>query len=407
MIADQTHMQANKIARLLHDVVVFATATYARFAGAIGSFLICAYVLITAASVLIEPEANWDMLPYIAIAAEGTHPGAAALHGYAYGAVKQGVTTPSFEALTKGDVFRQHMSDMPDDFVSLLGMYRVKILYVKALGALLPFMAPVSAIHAISVFSTLAFGLFALLWLRSLQALALAPFAAAVMMMAGFGDAARVGTPDMLCAALFTGAMYAYVRKHEFSSAILFYLAFLARPDNVVFVCLFAVLIFIFKIRAPGVLLAFASSLISYFLISHWAGHPGWWPHLYFSTISQQFNMSGFQPSFSAALYFKAFAKAVYHSLEYNSWVGVVVLASGLWLMTHIAGFTLQMREGVAFAALGLSIAAKFVVFPIHDTRVYFAALIPLLLLVLPSLQAFGRAAFAGAQPISIKGKVI
>ena len=76
----------------------------------------------------------------------------------------------------------------------------------------------------------------------------------------------------------------------------------------------------------------------------------------------------------------------------------------GLWLMTHLAGFHFQLREGVAFAAIALSIFAKFVVFPIHDTRVYFPALIPLLLLVLPSLQAFGQAAFAHAKLQSAKG---
>ncbi len=405
LLAHSPQTDGNMLARFVTSVLALATQTYARHCAAIGAIVLCAYMLLTAASVVVQPEANWDMLPYIAVAGENAHADPAALHAFAYGVVKEGVNASNYRELTTSDAFRLHMSETPDDFVSLLGMYRVKILYTKILESLFPIVSPVTAIYAVSVFSTLAFGAATLLWLRYLKALMLAPFLVGILIMGEFGDAARVGTPDMLCAALLLAGMYAHVRKFEAGSALLLFLAFLARPDNIVFVCLFALLVVTFKLRAPGALIAFAASLVSYFLISNWAGHPGWWPHLYFSTVFQQLNMNGFHPDFSFAIYAKSFAKAAYYSIAFNSWLGVVCLMLGLWLVTHQAGFKVRIREGIAFAALSLSIAAKFMVFPIHDTRVYLPALIPMLLLLLPSVQAFGQAAFAHAKQQVPKGR--
>ncbi len=394
---DHQRSSNNPVMNLAGVVLAFAVASYARFAAIIGALILSAYVVISAASVLIQPQANWDILPYIAVSGEAAHPDAKSLHDFAYGAVRDGVSAANYDALTTGDDFRQHMAAAPEDFVSLLGMYRVKVLYGKVLGALSHVMSPVDAVHAVSIASTLAFGLFTLLWLSALRAMALAPFVVAVMIMTGFGDAARVGTPDMLCAALFLGGMYAYVRKYEALTAALLFLAFLARPDNIIFATLFALCLVAARQRSIGVMAAFVASFVSYFAVSHYAGHPGWWPHLYFSTIHQQLNMTGFHPDFSAAAYLTAFAKSAYLSLEFNSWVGVALLALGLWFVTHHAGFKMAKREGIAFLALSLSLAAKFVVFPIHDTRVYFPALIPLFLILVPVLQAYARAAAANA----------
>jgi hypothetical protein len=399
MPVHSTQSEGNVLTRFVLAVLAFVVSGYVRFAGHIGALILGAYVLISAASVVIQPDENWDMLPYVAMAGESSFGGdAVAVHQFAYDAVKDGVSAADYLALTTGDTYREHMSKSPEDFVSMLGMYRVKILYGIALKALFPILSPVQAVKAISIGSMLAFGLFALLWLRQLRALALGPLVMAAMMLIGVGGAARAGTPDMLSAALMLGGMLAFVQKREMVSAVLLFLAFLARTDNIIFLCLFALLIVVFQVKARGALVAFVASFVAYFLISKWAGHPGWWPHLYFSTVSQELNMNGFDPDFSIAVYARTFAKALFLSLIGESWCGFTILTVGLWLTTHVCGFKLQMREGVAFAALSLSLAAKFVVFPIHDTRVYLPALLPLLMLVMPALLAFGQAAIEKAK---------
>jgi hypothetical protein len=174
---------------------------------------------------------------------------------------------------------------------------------------------------------------------------------------------------------------------------VLVTLAVAVRPDNIVFVMLLAVLLVAYRERSWGVLAGCAASLGAYFGISHWAGHPGWWPHLYFSSVEQQLNMDGFDPAFSAVAYAKAFANAFMRSIGFNTWVGVAVLALAGWFATWRAGFQLDRRAGILFAALVLGVLAKFTVFPIHDTRIYFPNLLPpFLLLMVPFAELSGRA---------------
>ncbi|RUU58171.1 hypothetical protein EOD07_10810, partial [Mesorhizobium sp. M2C.T.Ca.TU.002.02.1.1] len=223
-----------------------------------------------------------------------------------------------------------------------------------------------------------------------------APVAGAILIMADFGDAARASTPDLLCSALFLGGLFAYVRKREAATAVLLFLAFMARPDNIVFLAIFAVLLIAFRERAWGALAGFAASFIAYFAISHWAQHPGWWPHLWFSSIEQHYNMDGFDPPFSVAAYLKAFAASVVRAISVNSWVGVSALALAGWFGLNRAGFRPDRRAGILLAALVLGVLAKFAVFPIHDTRIYFPNLLPPFLLIAAPLMALWAAASRG-----------
>jgi hypothetical protein len=384
--------------RLAGSVVVLGTDVYARFAAQIGAIVLALYVALVAAAVVVVPDANWDMLPYIAAAEEANLADPAALHAHAYEAVRAGVTEGEFAALTTGEGYRVRMAQDPVAFQSMLPMYRVKLLYVEALSVLSNVMQPVAAIRAISVFSTLLFGLVALLWLRSEKALALAPALVATLIVAGFADAARAGAPDMLTSVLMLAGLYAHTRRQEALTAALLFLAFLARPDNIAFLGVFAVLIVLFRQWSWGALAAFAASLAAYVPISHWAGHPGWWPHFWFTNVEPQLTMENFEPAFSIALYLKAFVAGVIKALIRDSWIGVGLLALVGWFVTDRLGLRLDRRAAVLFAALVLGVAAKFVLFPIPDTRVYFPNLIPpFLLLAVPLTVLFSaRAAERG-----------
>ncbi|RWF79602.1 MAG: hypothetical protein EOS26_01170 [Mesorhizobium sp.] len=376
-------VSTNLLDRVTEAGLAWGEGTYARLAAPVGAAAFALYIVLIAVTTWFIPDANWDMLPYLAIAEEGSYPDVQALHDYAYGTVRDGVSAGEYKTLTDDSGgFRSHMAGNATDFHSLLGMYRIKFLYAEILSTMSSVMSPVEAMRVISVLSVLLFGAIALLWLRSEGALALAPVAGAVLIMAEFGDAARANTPDLLCSALFLGGLFAYVRGREVATAILLFLAFMARPDNIVFLAIFAALLAAFRQKGWGALTGFAASLVAYFAISHWAQHPGWWPHLWFSSVEQHYNMDGFDPPFSAVVYPRALAASLVRAVSLNSWVGVSVLALAGWYATSRTGFKLDRRAGILFAALVLGALAKFTVFPIHDTRIYFPYLIPPFLLL-------------------------
>ena len=394
----------NPLDRLTGAGLAWGEGTYARLAAPIGATAFALYILLTAFTAWVLPDANWDMLPYLAVAEEGTYPDPQALHDYAYGTVKAGVSAGDYAALIDdGGGFRSHMTSNAADFHSLLGMYRIKFLYAEILSTLSSVMSPVEAMRIVSVFSVLLFGAITLLWLRSERALALAPVIGAVLIMADFGEAARASTPDLLCSALFLGGLYAYVRGREVATAILLFLAFMARPDNIVFLAIFAVLLIAYRQKAWGALAGFAASFVAYFAISHWAHHPGWWPHLWFSSIEQHYNMNDFHPPFSATAYLRAFATSLLRAVSMNSWVGVSVLALAGWYTASRAGFRLDRRAGILFAALVFGALAKFTVFPIHDTRIYFPNLIPPFLLLVGPLMALWSSLGHGERRVGLQ----
>lgn len=380
--------------RMAEGCIAWGESSYARFAALIGAGLFSLYILMVAAAAWFMPDANWDMLAYLAVAEEGTYADARSLHDFAYGSVKAGVSDGDYRALTDdGGGFRSHMAQNAEDFQSLLGMYRVKFLYAEVLSSLSKVMSPVEAMRAVQVLATLLFGAVSLLWLQRMRALALAPILAAVLMAVEFSYVARAATPDLLCGGFMLAGLLAYVRGREAATAALLFLAFMIRPDNIVFLAIFAVLLLALRERSWGALVGFGASFVAYFAISRWAGHPGWWPHLWFSSIEQHYNMNGFEPPFSVVAYLKAFAGSVVRAIDFNTWVGVAVLALAGWYTSSRAGFRMDRRSGILFAALVLGVLAKFVVFPIHDTRIYFPNLIPPFFLLVGPLTALWVAA--------------
>lgn len=374
------------VERLVSRLLGCGVAIYGRNAALFGAALLSLYILATALVALTRPDANWDMLPYLAAAEEGTYADPQQLHAYAYDTLKASISPEEYRQLTDdGGGFRSHMAVNAADFVSLLPMYRVKYFYAELLSAMSNVMSPVTAMQLISAVSALLFGAAVLFWLKTVNALALAPLVAGLLILTEFGNTARAVTPDLLCSALMVGGLAAFVARREVLTAVLVFLAFLVRPDSIIPLTVIVAFLLFYRVRSVGMLAGFVASLIGYFVISRLAQHPGWWPHLYFSSIAQQLNMDGFNPAFSVVLYAKAFVRAAVFALWYNSWVGATLFGIGLWFCLDRAGYGLDRRTGVLFAALLLGLAAKFVAFPIHDTRVYYPTLIPVFLLLAPA----------------------
>ena len=59
------------------------------------------------------------------------------------------------------------------------------------------------------------------------------------------------------------------------------------------------------------------------------------------------------------AAYLKAFAVSLVRAIGWNSWLGVSVLVLAGWFVTARAGFRLDRRAGILFAALVLGVLAS------------------------------------------------
>jgi hypothetical protein len=75
-----------------------------------------------------------------------------------------------------------------------------------------------------------------------------------------------------------------------------------------------------FNQRKSGLFLLFGAALATYFWITSGNNHPCWWAHFYFSNVEIQSTMTGFDPEFSIAEYFKGIARGISVSLQNNNW---------------------------------------------------------------------------------------
>lgn len=368
-------------------------------AASLGLVLLLGFSLAIAAVGYFVPKTNWDIFAYLASAHETAESTPQELHDFAYGTVRKAIPSGEFTVLTQDRDYRIRQYEDPDAFVTMLGFYRVKWLYIETIRVLSERMNALDAIRLISAVSALAVGLLAIAWLWSRQALHMAPLAIAGLMLSGYGEVARLGTPDGLSAVFFAAGMLAFLHRREALTALLLFIAFLARPDHVAFIgVLFVVSIFM-RCFSWGAVAAFVASIIAYVPITHAAGHPGWWVQMWFTHIEYVGTLAGFDPPFTVAAYLECLIKALVRSVVENEWLAVLILGAAAWwqMLQHRVGLT--QRENAILAATLLAVAAKFVVFPLFETRFYFAYL---LVFSLTLVGALGRVRFALPQDRSM-----
>jgi uncharacterized membrane protein len=369
------------------NLLASLTALVSRQSSRIGAAIFAAFIALTCIASAKFPHANWDLLPYVA--AESVHRinDPQQLHDFAYEKVKNAVDPAAFELLAKGDAYRTRQFEDAAAFNSMLPMYRVKTLYISLIAALSPYFGDVGTIRLISLLATLATGLCIGLWLFREKAMAYAPAAAGVMMIAGYPDIARLGSPDALFMALFTFGLYALHRKREMVSVLALFLAFMVRADTIAFLGILAVLFVLFRQVSLGAFGAFTAAVIAYSSLSHGAGHPGWWTHFWFSNVEQKLTMEGFHPEFSIAVYLKALASGIVRCVTELAWPGLLIILIAAWAFVRSSLGKMEVRSEIIFLALAGGIIARFILFPLPDARVHGAYLTPLFLLLLPSIK--------------------
>ncbi|MEN0001465.1 MAG: hypothetical protein AAF940_11330 [Pseudomonadota bacterium] len=347
------------------------------YAALIGFCLLIAFTLTVAAAGWFFPINNWDMLAYLASIHEAkgvTDP--AALHAYAYGAMQANISPGEFTVLTADRDYRIRQYGDPAAFNTMLGFYRVKVLYVQMGAFLTTYVDGYTALKLLSVVPGFLIGVVLTWWLKRERALHLAPLAIALLLVALFGDIAREGTPDSLSALFFIGAIFAFLARREGLVFGLLILTFLARPDHLAYVGVLMVVAPMMRLRSWGTIAAFFVSLALYVPMTKAGGHPGWWTHFYFTHVEYVPTLAGFDPDFSLMTYLQVQVRVIVRSLVEETWLAVLILGGFAWWQLVLRGAKFTRQETCVLIATLLAIAAKLVVFPLHETRFWFPYLI-------------------------------
>ncbi len=365
------------------------SGAWLRYGHLLGAGLVCVFLASVVTIGWLRPDRNWDMLAYLAAAWQPDYPVAADLHAKVFETVRAGVDPAEFQALTSGDAWRERQFSDPDAFVSMIGMYDVKWLYVELLRLVMPFTGPIKAGLAINTAAVVLFGAVLLWWLSARRLLNFAPLAVAGLVIVGFPAMAIAKTPDMLTVALVTGGFLLLDRDRLLAGTAAIAVSVLVRPDSAAISGLLMVAAWLWRDRmAAAATLGLAASLAAYLFASSAGNHPGWWPHLWFSTFHIQETMAGFAPDFSPRVYAAAFAWNIVRSVFENTWLAVYGAMLMIWGALHANGFRMQGRQAVLLSAALGAIAAKFALFPLHDGRTYMPLLVPAALLLLAGWRA-------------------
>ncbi|MEH6720047.1 MAG: hypothetical protein V7704_14285 [Aurantimonas endophytica] len=369
---------------------VFSTLAVAAFA---------LFVLLSSLFGLIKPEHNWDMAPYIAASLEDRYEGLQALHTAAWEATRYGISDFQWYEITRGNTYIVDQFANPDHFVSQLSMYRVKLGYILALRYLDRLVEPVTATAIVASLSTLVVGLVLLAWAVRhgfSQSLLLA---APVLLLAGYFDMAMLATPDMMMAAFGIPGIYLAAKGRYWLSVPFLLAMFLVRPDGIIF--LFALLLAALAFgqgRLP-MLLAFLAAVLMYGPIAEAAGHPGWWPHYYFSNIALQNDMRGFEPAFSIGAYLHGIVRGINVGLRFNNWPMIMAVLLLGWLLLAARGRGADRNATMVLTAIVLCFIGKYVTFPLPDDRVYFIFVAPFLMILLEAWKPDFATATAAFTP--------
>ncbi|OJJ09662.1 hypothetical protein BKI51_19930 [Alphaproteobacteria bacterium AO1-B] len=370
---------SNPAQRLLEHsfLVCFKTANtlYRPLRQWIGALILVLFIAMTTAVVHVFPGSNWDMFAYTASVLEPSVDNTTDLHRQSYDFVEKNVSPGEYLILTQDRDYRIHQAENPDAFMTMLGFYRLKILYIETARLLTGFIDPVQALRLISKASILAIGGLLLVWMVRNQALSYGLPVAVLLTLSGFTEAAQLVTPDLFCTVFLLLAAMSYLEKLDWLAAVSLLCAFLVRPDHLAFIGVFFVFAAIYGPGRWWMTGCFAVCFSLYVWLTKGANHPGWWVHMWFSHIEFVPTLEGFDPPFSITAYVQMLVRATVRSLMGETWLAVLI-AQVLFFAKLIRVTEMPERTRVLLYAVFVSVCAKYLVFPHYETRFYVPYLI-------------------------------
>ncbi len=329
-------------------------------------------VLATTIFAVVKPDYNWDMAPYIAVSLEDRVSDPVELHRQAWAGIHERAPALQWYHLTESNPYNADQWQSPHDFFSQLTMYRVKIGYTEAIRVLDHMVDPVTATIIISSLSAFALGLLMLYWMVRNDFVEGAFLLTPIMLLAGYFDIGLMATPDLFMAVFGIAAVYLIVKDRPWISVPFLFAMFLIRPDGILFIFALLLAALAFGTARLPMLLALALGLLAYGPITHAAGHPGWWPHFYFSNVALQNDMTGFRPAFSVVDYLHGIVRGIKVSLTFNNWPMIMMVLIAGWALLALNGRSPGRCGTMMLVAIVLCFCGKFVTFPLPDDRVYF-----------------------------------
>ncbi|WP_422041011.1 hypothetical protein [Roseibium sp.] len=348
----------------------------------LGAAVLCLFILMTAAVVQVFPVSNWDMLAYTATAIEPDTTDSADLHAKTYALVKANVSDGEYVTLTEDRPYRVHQAQDADAFETMLGFYRLKVLYVETARLFSGVTGTVEAFRLISLLSVLAVGAVLLVWLGRTGTLAHGPVVAAFLMLCSFGYAAQLVSPDLYATFFLLLAAFFYLEKWDIAAALALICAFLVRPDHLAFVGVFFVFAAIYGPGRWAMIACFAACLGIYVWLTRGADHPGWWIHMWFTHIEYVPTLKDFDPPFSMVTYVEMLVRSTVRAVMGFTWVAVL-FGLVLFFAKCISPDRLDLRSKVLLYAAFTSICAKYIVFPHYETRFHLPYLVILGMILL------------------------
>lgn len=398
-----------------------------RWVTALSLALFAVFALSVTINAWMRPIANWDMLPYAALALPEARGGdAAVVHARAYALVREHVTEAQWADLTAVGRYRVVQAHQPEAFVSMFPMYEVKGGFIGLVRAATALTDPVTAMRSFSLAAAIAlFAAVAWTFWR-LGALHLLALTLPVMSALGVVDQASLSGPDLISSALTVWAVALMLvsgqTRPPVAALCLLVAAVALRPDMLVATsglpfaliagALGARLIAGERLRpaaaqavaevGPWPWLSAVAGVGVYLAVKAGVDHPGWWAHFTFSFLEQKDSMAGPHPAFEWTAYLSALARVSLRLMRTETWpwiVAALALGALLWLRAPaLPGIIWGLLVFVAGV-----MAARYLVFPLPDARVALPWVLGLTMILCAAATAERRhslgARIAGARP--------
>lgn len=343
-----------------------------------GAFLV--FVLVIFVFSIVLPVYNYDAVPSVGTALKSQGLSDETAHKQAWAAFQSKMPESDFDELSRGNEYRMRQSSDADAFASVLPLYSVKFGYVYLFSLAQDAKHMVVTASWVSHLSALVLGLTSFFWMYRSRSLQGAAFVVSLLLMTNYFSLSRSIGPDILASALTLIGLYFWLQKRAWVSMALLLVALTFRPDTIILLFAFILVSILFKTEKLPAFLAFGGGLAISIWMQKLMGHPGWWTHYYFSTVSIQPSLEGFKPAFSIFAWLKGFGRGVFMSIANFNWAAVfLTLLAGLAVMVK-SGLTFSQRQTALITACILTIGGKFLIFPLPDSRLYLVFLLAILL---------------------------